>query len=185
MVGRITKRDKIGDRRLVGLLIEERRSQAGAARFFRVSEAAISKRAKLLGLEVPKRKTSTTIAHVDAAASETFNALDRLSQLDRVLLSELAFIRPDAQSAAERKATIDKLLGIVAEIRKTVGTYIELGRATAAITETAWFCEVVLEILNEVDPQVREAVVRRLAERRYVAGRLVGAATARLSCVPR
>jgi hypothetical protein len=166
--------NRINDQQLVNLLVEEGQTQAQAARVLGVTPAAISKRVKILGLDL--RRPSPALAHIETAAGASFDAIGRLRQIDSILQEELQWLRDQgSQSNDARRATLEKLLGVLAELRKTIGTYIDLGRATAAIAEIAMFREIVLEVLNEADPRLREEVTRRLSERRGSSGRLVGA----------
>lgn len=148
------------------LLIEERKSQAQAARFFGVSDAAITKRVRLLGLHVPRRDATTMLAHAEAAQRGAFDIAARLTQFDSILQDELTKLQTSGIAEGTR---FDRLLQIISEGRRTCGTAIELSWAIASIQEIGAFRAKVLAALDVLPDEHRRAVLDRLRELRHQA----------------
>lgn len=169
----VTARNRIDDAELLKLLYVEKRSQADCARHFSVSDAAITQRLKLLGVNGARRgagpNQSTAPAHIEAAQGATLNLVRRLEELDSALCEELVWVRSRASTSdEERQRMLPALLQVIGEIRRNVGTCVEISRATAAIENTVAFREHVLGAIDELAdefPALKARLLERLRER--------------------
>ena len=166
MTGPRRQIQKIDDRVLVRLIVKDGKNQADCARHFGVSETAISKRVRALGLDGFRQPTAAE-SHLEAASRGAFDLAQRVSELDGLLQEELSKLRGATVPLAEPQR-FDRLITLVSESRKTVGTAIELSRAMAAMQQMAEFREHVMAAVDELDtefPALKTRLLERLRDR--------------------
>jgi hypothetical protein len=161
---RPTPTGRIDDEVLFRLLVEERRSQKAAAEHFGVTEAAISKRVKLLNLSLPRH---VGLERAKVVADRGLDVIAQLEGINRQMQTELTWALEEARkSGGDRKGLQEVVVKITGEIRKQLGLQLDVFRALYDVREVAAFQQEVLHVIGEVAPEARQAIVRRLAEGR-------------------
>ena len=160
---------RIDDGRLFHLLVERGLSQREAAVHFGVSEAAISKRVKLLGLD--RQRRSAAVAHIDAATDRGLDLVGQLRRLNEQINAELEWALAEARTpGGNRKDLQDTIVRLAGEVRKQLAFALDVLQALHDMDEVARFKEEVLNAIGQVSPEAREEIVRRLADRRVLRG---------------
>ncbi len=155
---------RIDDKALYRLLVERGASQKQAAEFFGVSEAAVSKRLKLLKWNLTRH------VGLERAREVADRGLDVFAQLQRInhtIRDELAWATQAAREpGGDRKGLQQVIVDLVSEIRKQLGFQLDVLRSLHDMRAVADFQQEVLDAIQEAAPEVRERIVQRLAERR-------------------
>ncbi len=159
-------RGKIDDQVLYRMLAEEGRSQKEAAAYFHVTEPAISKRVKALKLNLARH------VGLERAKEVADRGLDVFSQLQRIngaIQEELTWAIQEARrSGADRKGLQQIIIDLSGEVRQQLRFQLDLLRSLYDLKGMADFQQEVLNVIGEVAPDVRDAIVRRLQEKRAV-----------------
>ncbi len=160
---------RIDDAKLFSLLVERRLSQAEAARLFGVSEAAVSKRVRLLGLN--RHRRSAGVAHIDAATDQGLDLVGQLRRLNEQINAELEWALAEARTpGGNRKDLQDTIVRLASEVRKQLAFALDVLQALHDMDEVKRFKEEVLDVIGRVAPEARAEIVRGLAARRALRG---------------
>ena len=151
---------------LYRLLVEEGRSQKDAASYFRVTEAAISKKVKQLDWNLTRH---VGMERAKDVADHGLNVVAQLQQINVVIREELDWAATEARSeGADRKGLQSVIVDLAGEVRKQLGFQLEVLRSLYDFQAAAEFQEEVLHAIAEVSPEIRHAIIQRLTQRRAV-----------------
>lgn len=157
-------RAKIDDQALYRLLVEEDRSQREAAAYFGVTEAAISKRVKALNLNLSRH---VGLERAKEVADHGLNVASQLQRINRVIQEELTWALGEARKpGADRKGLQHVVIDLTGEVRKQLHLQLDILRSLYDLKAVAAFQQEVLDAIGEVAPETRQAIIRRLHERR-------------------
>jgi len=182
---------KINDRRLVQLIDKEGKSQSDAAKELGVSRQAVSKR-----LQELRGKTTKIVAakKVEQIVDRKIDAMEQLQKINdyanelldllmrwnrgdeealQILESQVKRVRIGDDEELEIKEVKFKdprelALKAMAEIRGQLKLQLEIFQALFSLKAAQEFQDTVLEIIGEVDPNVRSEIIRRLNAKRSV-----------------
>jgi DNA-directed RNA polymerase specialized sigma24 family protein len=159
-----SQRHRIDDEALFRLLVEEKRSQKEAAEHFGVTEGAISKRVRVLNLDLPRH---VGLERAKAVADHGLDVVAQLQRINRGISEELEWALTEARRpGADRKGLQGVVVDLTAEVRKQLGLQLDVIRALYDVKAVADFQQEVLDAIGELAPQARQAIVERLAARR-------------------
>jgi len=129
------------------------------------SKGAISKVLKKHRIAVAQDMVMASAARM---VDKKIDALAQLHDINARLQEEVAFMRDHMRSLKpqERKDWEREYVAAMSEVRKQLNLVLEIGRTLYNIEEVERFQNVVMEVLNEADPELRAEVVRRLRSRR-------------------
>lgn len=68
----------------------------------------------------------------------------------------------------------NQLLKFERELRAQYETWLNIAKTLYTIDDINWFRDTVLEVINEVNPETKAEIIRRLNERRAIRGTLTG-----------
>ena len=184
-------RSKLSDKKLLEL-VDEGRTLAEIARLHGISRQATSKRlielrGKTTRAVVAKKVNEIVERKIDALeqlnkintyANELLDLLMRWNRGDQealqILESQVKMVRIGQGEAVEWikeykfKDPRELALRAMAEIRGQLGLQLEIFQALFSLQEAEEFQSTVLEVIREVDPHVRDKIIRRLNERRTI-----------------
>jgi DNA-binding transcriptional regulator YdaS (Cro superfamily) len=135
-------------------------SQADAAKFFGVSEAAISQRVKQA-----KIVTSKVVALERAAqvVDQKLTAAQRLQHVQRVILDQLEWAEQQAkQPGADRAALSDVIVKLSAEVRSQLRLEHDISRTLIDLRVVREFQRTVFETIQEESPEAAHRIITRL-----------------------
>ena len=182
---------KLNDKRLLGL-VDEGLSLADIAREHGISRQAVSKRlielrGKTTKAVVAKRVNEIVERKIDALeqlhkinsyANELLDLLMRWNRGDeeaiQILESQVRKVKvgsgEDVEWIKEYKFKDPRELALraMAEIRGQLSLQLEIFQALFSLQAAEEFQNTVLEVIREVDPHVRDKIIRRLNERRTI-----------------
>jgi hypothetical protein len=144
--------------------LDERHSQAQAARHFGVSEAAIHQRLKRMRV-----LTSQVVAleKANEVVEEKLSATARLERVQQVIDEELTWATREARrEGADRAALQDVVLKLAGEVRQQLGLQLAISRTLVDLRVVKDFQETVIESIREESPEVARRITTRLKERR-------------------
>jgi hypothetical protein len=130
-------------------------SQADAARFFNVSEAAVLQRLKRM-----RRLTSQVIALEQAGTivGERLSATARLERVQRVIDEEMSWAVQEARrEGGDRAALADVILKLAGEVRQQLGLQLAISKTLIDLKVVREFQEVVLDAIRRSRPGRRAA----------------------------
>jgi predicted transcriptional regulator len=180
----IMPKPKINDTKLLYLIDKKRLNQSQAARELGVSRQAVSKR-----LQDVRGKTTKVIAvkkveqvvdrkidaigqlqKINSDANEILDLLMRWSRGDKtaiqVLENQVRYIKVNGQEEPVREYKMkdprELALKAMAEIRNQLKLQVEIFQALYSLQEVEKFQKTVIDIMGEVDPEVRKEIIRRL-----------------------
>lgn len=157
-------RGKIDDNTLYRLLVEEGRNQQEAAVHFGVSEAAISKRVKALNINLTRH---VGLERAKTVADHGLNIVEQLQTVNNVIQEELNWaIEAARKPGADRKGLQQVVIDLTSEIRKQLRFQLEILRSLYDMRGVAEFQKEVLDVIGNTAPEIRNAIVRQLVERR-------------------
>jgi len=157
-------RGKIDDQTLYHLLVEKGYNQRQAADHFGVTEAAISKRVKALQLNLSRH---VGLERASDVAQHGLDVVNQLHRINRVISEELDWATTEARrEGADRKGLQSTLIELASEVRKQLGFQFEILRSLYDFRAAAEFQQEVLNVIGEVSPETRQAIIQRLTERR-------------------
>ena len=146
---------KINDSKLLRLIDKENLNQSDAAKKLGVSRQAVSHR-----LQELRGKTTSVVAakKVDQVINKKLDAIAQLQKINvqaNKLLDEL-----------EHDPGLK--LKTMAEIRGQLKLQLEIFQTLYSLQAAEEFQKAVMEVLREVSPDVRNAVIRKLNEKRAI-----------------
>ena len=143
-------------------------SQADAAKYFSVSESAISQRVKKLQIATSKVVALERAAEI---VDQKLSATARLQHVQQVIDEELRCAVTRAQEpGADRAKLQDTILKLAAEVRQQLGLQLNISRTLIDLKVVREFQQSVIEVISEESPDVARRVVARLKERRALRG---------------
>jgi predicted transcriptional regulator len=182
---------KLSDKKLLGL-VDEGLSLAEIAREHGISRQAVSKRlielrGKTTKAVVAKKVSEIVERKIDALeqlnkintyANELLDLLMRWNRGDeeaiQILESQVRKVKvgsgDDVEWIKEYKFKDPRELALraMAEIRGQLSLQLEIFQALFSLQAAEEFQNTVLEVIREVDPHVRDKIIRRLNERRTI-----------------
>jgi predicted transcriptional regulator len=182
---------KLNDKRLLGL-VDEGLSLADIAREHGISRQAVSKRlielrGKTTKAVVAKKVNEIVERKIDALeqlhkinsyANELLDLLMRWNRGDeeaiQILESQVRKVKvgsgEDVEWIKEYKFKDPRELALraMAEIRGQLSLQLDIFQALFSLQAAEEFQSTVLEVIREVDPHVRDKIIRRLNERRTI-----------------
>ncbi len=139
-------------------------SQADAAKYFNVSESAISQRVRSLQIATSKVVALERAAEV---VDQKLDAAARLQHIQQVIDEELRCAVDRAKEpGADRAKLQDTILKLAAEVRQQLGLQLNISRTLIDLKVVREFQQSVIEVIGEESPEVARRVVARLKERR-------------------
>lgn len=184
-------KSKLSDKKLLGL-VDEGLSLAEIARLHGISRQATSKRlielrgkttkavvAKKIN-EIVERKIDALeqLHKINSYANELLDLLMRWNRGDeeaiQILESQVRKVKvgsgEDVEWIKEYKFKDPRELALraMAEIRGQLGLQLEIFQALFSLQAAEEFQNTVLEVIREVEPSVRDKIIRRLNERRTI-----------------
>ena len=139
-------------------------TQADAAKFFGVSDAAISQRVQKLRIATSK---VVALERAGELVDQKLDATARLQRVQLVIDEELAWAVAQAQQpGADRAKLQDTILKLAAEIRQQLGLQLNISRTLIDLKVVREFQRSVVEVIAEASPDVAQRVVARLKARR-------------------
>ncbi len=139
-------------------------SQADAARYFNVSESAISQRVRTLQIATSKVVALERAAEV---VNQKLDATARLQHIQQVIDEELrCAVERAKEPGADRAKLQDTILKLVAEVRQQLNLQLNISRTLIDLKVVREFQQSVIEVISEESPEVARRVVARLKERR-------------------
>jgi predicted transcriptional regulator len=184
-------KQKLNDKRLLGL-VDEGLSLADIAREHGISRQAVSKRlielrGKTTKAVVAKKVNEIVERKIDALeqlhkinsyANELLDLLMRWNRGDeeaiQILESQVRKVKvgsgEDVEWIKEYKFKDPRELALraMAEIRGQLSLQLDIFQALFSLQAAEEFQNTVLEVIREVDPHVRDKIIRRLNERRTI-----------------
>ncbi len=157
-------RRKIDDQVLYQMLDENGQTKSEVAAHFGVSEAAVSKRVKALNIHLSRH---VALERAKEVADHGLNVVHQLQGINNVIQDELQWATEAARKpGADRKGLQTVIIDLTGEVRKQLRFQLEVLRSLYDMRGVAEFQKEVLDAIGEASPEIREAIVRRLAERR-------------------
>jgi len=183
---------KVNDRELLRLIDKEGKSQSEAAKTIGVSRQAVSKRLQ----ELRGKTTKVVVAKkIDQIVDRKIDAIDQLHQINayaneildilmrwqrgdekaiQILESQVKQVKRHTQDGPEwvteykMKDPRELALKAMAEIRGQLKLQLEIFQALFSLQAAQEFQDTVLEVIGEVDPNVRSEIIRRINTKRSV-----------------
>ena len=139
-------------------------TQADAARYFSVSESAISQRVRTLQIATSK---VVALERAGEVVTQKLDATAHLQHVQEVIDEELRCAVDRVQApGAERAKLQDTILKLAAEVRQQLGLQLNISRTLINLKVVREFQHSVVEVISEVDPSVARQIVAKLKERR-------------------
>ena len=186
------RKPKINDRKLLRLLDKEGKSQSEAAREFGVSRQAVNRRLQ----EIRGKTTKVVVAKkIEQVVDHKIDAIEQLTRINEYANEILDLLMrwnrgdDEALQVLESQVTSKKIrigneelevqkvkfkdprelaLKAMAEIRGQLKLQLEIFQALFSLQAAEEFQNVVLETIAEVEPKVRNEILRRLNDKRAV-----------------
>ena len=126
-----------------------------------VSPPAISRNLRALGMA---RNQDLVLKAAEKVNRNKLNAMGRLTRAAELIEKELEHIQSSLSKAEgpERKELVQSQLAWIAEERKQITALVEVAKAFYSIEDVREFSRTVLQVLGEVDKEMRDEVVKRL-----------------------
>jgi predicted transcriptional regulator len=188
----IMRPPKINDRKLLRLIDKEKMTQTKAAKVLGVSRQAVSNRLK----EIRGQSTKVLVSKkVEQVVDKKLDAMEQLGKINeyanelldllmkwnrgddealQVLESQVRTVKvgkgEDAEEVKQYKFKDPRELALkaMAEIRGQLKLQLEIFQALFSLQAAEEFQTTVLEVISEVDPKVRNEIIRRINEKRAV-----------------
>ncbi len=139
-------------------------TQADAAKYFGVTEAAISQRVQKLRIATSK---VVALERAGEVVDQRLQATERLERVQRVIDDELSWaVRRAKEPDADRSALQDTILKLAAEVRQQLGLQLNISRTLIDLRVVREFQRSVVEAISEESPDVARRIVAKLKERR-------------------
>ena len=135
------------------------------AKHFGVSEGAVSKNLKSLTKAISQ---DIVLREAEKINDKQLNAMSRLEKMAQDVDVEIEAINKELGEAPKGGKTELRELKIKfnAEGRKQINSHVDLAKMVYDITEVRKFQETVIEVIGEVDGEIRNEILKRLKERR-------------------
>jgi len=146
---------KINDRELLRLIDRQGMCQSEAAKALGVSRQAVSQRIQELRGKTTKVVVSKKLEEIVDRKIDAIEQLQKINQEANRLLDEL-------DQNPELK------LKIMAEIRGQLKLQLDLFEALFSLQAAEEFQSTILKVIAEVDPNVRNEIIRRINEERSI-----------------
>ncbi len=139
-------------------------TQADAAKYFSVSESAISQRVRTLQIATSKVVALERAAEV---VDQQLDATARFQHVQQVIDEELrCAVTRAKEPGADRAKLQDTILKLAAEVRQQLNLQLNISRTLIDLRVVREFQRSVTETIAEVDPSVARQIVAKLKERR-------------------
>jgi len=183
---------KINDRKLLQLIDKDGKSQSGAARALGVSRQAVNKRLQ----EIRGKTTKVVVAKkIEEIVDHKIDAIEQLTRINEYANEILDLLMRwnrgedealqvlESQVASKKvrvgneKLEVQELkfkdprelaLKAMAEIRGQLKLQLEIFQPLFSLQAAEEFQNVVLETIAEIDPKVRNEILRRLNDKRAI-----------------
>ena len=183
-------KSKINNNKLLQLIDKEKLNQSQAAKVLGVSRQAVNKR-----LQEIKGKTTRVIAakkivqvvdrkidainqlqRINSDANEILDLLMRWNRGDKaalqILESQVRYVKVNGKEEPVKEYKMkdprELALKAMAEIRNQIILQLKIFQTLYGIQEAEEFISTVLEVIRDVDPDVRREIIRRLNAKRSV-----------------
>ena len=146
------------------------KSQTEAAKFFGVTTGAITLMKQKLNLNIVR---TVGLEKAKEVVDCQFDIMGQLKKASRVVNDEIDWLVEVAQNAGtddERVALQEIIIKHLAEIRKQADSQMRLFDLWTDAKLMAEFQREILTVMEEMQPGVRDAVIRRLKEKRALRG---------------
>ena len=187
----IKSRHKINDNKLL-TLVDKGESQAKIAKLFGVSRQAVNKRLKELRGHTTKAVICKKVEKVIDRKIDTMEQLSKINEYANEILDLLmAWNRGDetalqvleSQVSTKKVRVGDQEMGVrefkfkdprdlalkaMSEIRNQLKLQLEIFQALFSLQAAQEFETTILEVIGEVDPDVRSEIIRRINRKRSV-----------------
>ena len=155
------------DIRKMERLLREGKSQREVAQVFGVIESAISHAKKSLGKNIVR---TVGLERANEVVEVHLDVVGQLRSINSAICEELnrakeAVTRANGREQIHIQNVITRLS---AEIRRQLETQMKICQLWYEARAVAEFQSIVLTAINEVDPKLKEDIIRRLQERRGV-----------------
>jgi transcriptional regulator with XRE-family HTH domain len=158
------QRGRINDKRLFHLLVERGLTQREVAAVFGVTEQAVSKRVKLLGINLTRH---VGLERAKEVADHGLDVVAQLAKINVVIRTELEWATSEAAKPdGDRRGLQQTITSLAAEIRKQLTFQMDVVRALYDVRAMAEFQQEVLDAIGGVSEETKHAIIQRLAERR-------------------
>lgn len=146
-------------------LLEQGLTGVQMAQALGVQPPAVCKALKKLGLA---RAQDVTLESAKKINKRKLNAMGQLERINSAIEKQLEEIQKELKTAeGPGKADLrDAQIKHTAEIRKQLALLLDISRTLYDVEQVKNFQEIVLEELNNVEPELRNRVLKRLRERR-------------------
>jgi len=141
--------------------LNEGKSQAWCARFFKVTEGAITRAIKKFKIETTKALVS------EEGKRAVKHSLDAVDQL--YMINEKANGILEKLEQSKKRPDQYLILKACSEIRGQLSLQMEIYKTLYDMKAIVEFQEEVLNAISEVQPEVRERIIKRLNQRRALA----------------
>ena len=140
-------------------------SGAEIAKTLGVSPGAVSKNLKSLKLAISQ---DVILREAKKINDKQLNAMSRLEKMSEDVDHELEAINKELEETPKGGKTELRELKIKfnAEGRKQINSHVDLAKMVYDIGEVRKFQETVIEVIGEVDGEIRNEILKRLKERR-------------------
>ena len=129
-----------------------------------VSEGAVSKNLKALTMAISQ---DVVLREAKTINDKQLNAMSRLEKMAKDVDNELEDINTELKETKTEKTELRELkIKFSAEGRKQINSHVDLAKMVYDIGEVRKFQETVIEVIGEVDGEIRNEILKRLKERR-------------------
>lgn len=131
------------------------------ARIMSVSPPAISRNLRALKMA---RNQDIVLKTAEKINTNRLNAMARLTRAAELIEKEMEHIQTSLSNAegAERKELAQSQLAWIAEERKQITALVDVAKAFYSIEDIREFSRTVLQVLGEVNKEIRDEVIKRL-----------------------
>jgi predicted transcriptional regulator len=138
---------------------------AAIAKSLGVGAPAVSKALRKIGVA---RNQDIVLESAQKINVRKLNAMAQLERINSAIQKQLDEIQKELKSATgPGKADLrDAQIKATAEIRKQLSLLLDISRTLYDVEQVKAFQEIVLEELQNVEPEIRNRVLKRLRERR-------------------
>ena len=150
---------RIDDKTMIEML-EAGHSQRQVARHFGVTEAAVSKRKKTLGIHIAK---NVTLEKAGELVEEKMDSLAQLRRINNAINGELEWALDEAKEG-DRRGFQEIIVKLTAEVRQQLSLQLQIFRTLYDIEAMREFQREVLAAIGEVDPNTRERIIESLRQ---------------------
>ena len=156
----------LNDNKIIAL-VQAGNSPKQIADRFGVGVAAVSKRLKKLKVGMVR---DVALRSAGRLADSKLNVMARLCKASEVVDLEVDHLQKviEGTTGAERQALQEQRLRHLVELRKQIGSALEIAQTLYSIDEVKAFQQEVLNAIAEAAPEVRAKILHNLQERRMI-----------------